>query len=365
MRDISAIELWRTVEELREKLEGSHLRKFYDLGNGSFRFLFYKKGSIAVYCRLMRTFNETAYAEEAEGATPFAMGIRKRLSNARLRELKLHGFDRIIEMVFDDYALIIEMFGKGNVLLIDGSSKILLAYKRQDYSDRTLAVGELYRAPENRGTSILELESGRLSEILKGREMGKRLITHLAALINVGPLYIEDSIIRSGIEPKRGDALLPGALGDVEKSIMREKEMLLIGKPRLYISEGSVVDYALCDILKYEGMQMREYATLNELLDALYAGARTETQGSEESGRVLEIRASIEKQRRHVESMNAESELMKLAAERVFANMHRLNELIAYLKEHRRATLDELGRAFEGLGIKKINLGSKKVIVEI
>ncbi len=365
MREIAAVELERMVSELSRKLEGCYLRKFYDLGNGSFRFVFYKKGSIMVYCRLLITFNETAYAEEAGEATPFAMGIRKRLDNARLHDLKQLNSDRIIEMTFEGYRLVIEMLGKGNMLLMDSTGRIILAYKRQEYAGRKLAVAETYKAPSARGRPISELNEDDVADIVARWHGSARLITYLSGEINMGPLYMEDAIRRSGIDPRASGRELQ--LETLKKEIMKEKERLMRGMPRAYMQNSRAVDYALCDIEKYRDMEKHEYSTLSELLDELYREGRVSVseEAAELSEKMLEIRASIEKQERQVEAMRSNAETMKVAANRLFENMHAVNALIAYMREHRRATLEEARKAFADLNIKEINLSSKKIILEI
>ena len=130
MREITSVEIHVLVDELRERIEGGFVRKFYEIGNGAFRFQFYSSasGNTTVYCKLLFAFNETRFAEAAEEPTAFAMGIRKHIEGAAVTGIAQHGTDRIIILGLSSKSgrrsLIIEMFGKGNMVLVDGNGTI-------------------------------------------------------------------------------------------------------------------------------------------------------------------------------------------------------------------------------------------------
>ena len=142
------------INELKAKIEGGFLRKFYDLGGGAFRFGFYREGrNVAVYCKLLITFNETMYAETGGQATQFAIAMRRRIEGLRLLRLYQHGADRIIVMDLEgkglQHRLIIEMFGKGNMVLVDGEGITELAYTLASYRERVVKPRTQYALPKS------------------------------------------------------------------------------------------------------------------------------------------------------------------------------------------------------------------------
>ena len=204
MREISSIELMIAINELKERLEGGRLRKFYDLGNNSFRFSFYKGTGVQLYCRLLHTFNETSFTEEADEATPFAMGVRKRLQNSILTSIAQYGSDRILVLSFGDreYRLIIEMFGKGNMLIVNAENRIELCYRILKFKDRSMSVGSTYEVPKGTGTTFGNIDENTICDIMASAPQETKIITYLTRTLNIGPLYLEDIISGCGINPK-------------------------------------------------------------------------------------------------------------------------------------------------------------------
>lgn len=369
MREITSIEISRVLDELRGKLEGSRLRKFYDFGEGSFRILFYKKeGNVQIYCKLLGTFNETKFIEPADEASTFAMGIRKRIENSRVTSLKQHDSDRmiIIEFSTDGYRLIIEMFGKGNVILINSSGVIEQCYKTIRYRDRSVAPGNHYEFPKGNVLPIDKLDKDTFRKILDDAPPGKKLIRHLSDIMNIGPIYLEDIIRRSGLEPGV-DAL---ALDENSKDML-VSQMLLFSerekaeKPRIYLEEGIAKDYSIVDVVRYKGLESREYENLNELLDDFWIEPRMENADTAMNSEKRKIEASLEAQKQLVRSAMAESEYYSKAGMKIFEKMQEINMLIEYLKKNRNAKLDEVRGVFPHMNIRELELKNKTVKIEI
>lgn len=367
MREITSIEINKAIAEIEERLSGSRMRKFYDLGDGSFRFLFYKKeGSVHIYCKLLHTFNETKFTEGAEEATPFAMGIRKRLENATLTRIKQQDSDRMIVLDFEKegYRLVIEMFGKGNMILINSQNRIELCYKVIRYRARSVAPGNPYEFPRSDAISFDSVEKRELARIFEAAPKEKKLIRYLSDHINIGPLYLEDIIRRSGLDPREALGSREADEKLVDETI-RFFERIREEKPRLYMENGAPKDYAIVEVERYRGLESREYPSLNALLDEIWIGERSERVDeakTEERGR---IKSNIEAQKQLVVSTKAEAEYYAKAGNKVFENMQLINSLIEYLKKNRKASLEEVKKAFGGIEIKELDLKNKVVKIGI
>ncbi len=368
MREITSVEISLALGEISAELKESRLRKFYDLGEGAFRFLFYKKeGSIHIYCRLLATFNRTQFTESSvDQATPFAMGIRKRLENATLTDARQHNSDRIIVLEFgkEGYRLVIEMFGKGNMILINALNRIELCYKTVRYKERSVAAGNPYEFPRSSTIPFDSLTNEGLATLLNSAPADKKLIRYLSDYLNVGPLYLEDIIKRSGLDPR--EALLDkGSIPRlVEESLLFFRRMEK-GKPRVYLEGGVPKDYAVVDVSRYAGFEYREYGSLNELLDGFLMGQRTEKIDEAKAAARSKLQSNIKAQRQLVLETMAESSYYAQAGGKVFENMQMINSLIAYLQKNRNASLKETREAFGGIGIKEVNLKYKTVKIEL
>ena len=369
MREITSIEIGRALAELKDKLEGGRLRKFYDLGDGSFRFLFYKKdGNVQVYCRLLGTFNETKFVEPVGDASTFSMGIRKRIENGRVTALRQHGSDRmiIIEFSADGYRLVIEMFGKGNVILINSSGVIEQCYRTVRYRDRSVAPGNHYEFPKGNVIPLDTLNGESLAGILERAAHGKKLIRHLSDMVNIGPIYLEDIIRRSGIDP----GIEASGFGEKEKMALISQIILFqerekTDKPRIYMENGSAKDYAIVDVVRYYGFEFVEYESFNVLLDNFWIEPRMENADLAKSSERKKIESSIEAQKQLVTSALAESEYYSGAGMKIFENMQQINAVIDYLKKNRNAKLGDVQAAFSHIKIVGLELKDKTVKMEI
>lgn len=367
MHEITSVEINKAIAEIQGKLVNGRLRKFYDLGEGAFRFLFYQKsGNIHVYCKLLTTFNETKFTESADNATAFAMGVRKRLENATLTSIKQMSSDRIIVMEFgqEGYRLVIEMFGKGNMILINAQNRIELCYRAVRYRERSVNPGNPYEFPGSKAIPFDSIDREELARIFESVPKDKKLIRYLGDFINIGPIYLEDIIRRSGLDPGGvlNDSKYDSVLVDETLAFF---ERIKTEKPRLYKEEGVPKDFAIVDVERYKGFESVEYHTLNELLDEIYLGERSERVDEGKDAAKSKIRSNIEAQKELAISTKAESVYYAKVGNKIFHNMKQINDLIAYLQKNRNAKLEEVRKAFGEMKIKELDLKNKIVKIEL
>ena len=82
------------------------------------------------------------------------MLLRKRIKGAHVESIKQHNFDRVIEIkVKKDkyYTIIVELFDKGNIILLDDENNIIQPLKRKQLSARDISSKKEYKFPEERG----------------------------------------------------------------------------------------------------------------------------------------------------------------------------------------------------------------------
>lgn len=366
VRELTSIEINRVISELEKRLENSRLRKFYDLGDGAFKFLFYKKEeSTLVYCKLLRTFNQTEFAEKADDATPFAMGVRKRLENATLTGIFQYNSDRMIVLDFgkEGYRLIIEMFGKGNIILINNTGRIEICYRNVRYRDRSVGPGNSYTFPGDEGLSFSSITEEQIKNRLNSPE-DKKLISYLSDMINIGPIYLEDVIKRSGFDPRENASKIKD-MERIVKGLVLFFERIKEEKPRVYLEEGKMKDYSMVQLERYKELESKEYSSLNGLLDEIFVEQRMERRDEQKEAAKSKIKSNIEAQKELVLSTKKEIGEYSSAGNVIFSNMQAINGLISYLQKNRNVKIDEVKDAFQGIKIKKLDLKNKIVTIEL
>lgn len=165
---LSSIELGVIAEELGV-LVSSYFKNFYELKDDSFLLTFSKeRKEIAVYVSLVKTVNITEFREKTEAPTEFALAVRKRLEGCRVESVEQHGSDRILVIGFsgrEERKMIIEMFDKGNLLLINKDGIIELVYSSRSFKERSMRKSMVYTFPQQRGSANPRTESERLKEV--------------------------------------------------------------------------------------------------------------------------------------------------------------------------------------------------------
>ncbi len=188
---LTAIDIRNIVKEL-QAFKGGRINKFYQLKN-SFTLRVNNKGVTKnlniLLPGLIFLSSEIKYA--AEMATPLTMGIRKRITNAKINSIKQHGAERIllieVEKSKEIFFILIEMFSKGNLMLLDKDNKILSLYSTQSWSAREVKKGLTYVAPP--GGTGFETDALRLKEVINDFDKPAKL---LAVAFGLGGTYAEE-----------------------------------------------------------------------------------------------------------------------------------------------------------------------------
>ncbi len=347
MHEISTIEVSVLSKELDEGYRGFHIEKFYSLGDGRFRMRVRGGGKdTSLIIDLCHAVCPARYIEGADQPDAFAMAVRKRISGFAINGVRQLGSDRILvfELRKGDASanLILEMFGKGNLMITDGAMRITLAHVQRDFRDRSIRVGRVYAPPT-----------------APQRGEAKTVMAWVSAKADVGPTYVEDAIAREGLSP--------GAKpDDADKAAMERVIQSLSGlhggRAFVYLRGGEAVDYSLVELKRYEGLDRKEFGTLEEALSFVYGGAPDRMEVNPE---VERLEASIGRQRGLMLSTVKEAEANREAGRLIFARMGELNQLIDAAGHNRRITLGELRSMFPLLKISDINLKSKTVTVEV
>ncbi|MGC8676280.1 MAG: NFACT family protein [Candidatus Micrarchaeia archaeon] len=364
MREIASAEIFVVVRELRDKLVGKRLNNFYDLGSGSFRLDF--EGNLSVYVLLTKTLNETKFKERAQEATPFSIALRKRIKGSRLAGMEQKGSDRIVVFEFagaSKQLLVLEMFAKGNMLLLDSQRNIELVYASRKLKERALVAKARYSFPRSDAIDFRFDEKAVLDAIARAAmEQDAKLITALSKYVNIGPIYLEELIRKAGLDPVASSSKLLDKQRELAAALLDFRSAMDAPKPVAYCDESDkVVDYAILPISKYAGYKRIEYATLSQLLDDIYAQERTKTVDEERERALNELRKSIETQKELENEYAAKAGIYREIANKIFEHMSAVNEAISAARQKK----GEEEIAIQGIKVLKIDRQNKVMHIEM
>lgn len=302
------------IRELRP-LEGKHLDKFYELGEGMFRM---KIGSDSVLIQLGKRLHITKLLEEAPEPTGFVMKVRKELGGRKLKEVRQKGRDRIVIFDFGGMELIAEMFGGGNLVLVEGG-KINYVYERKEWKDRSLKPGEKYSFPPS-GEKELDYILDNLGE--------KSIAAELVPL-NIGITYVKKILAGAGIpEGKKGNEL-----GVAEKRRIKEiyAERMENRSPSVIFVDGKPSDYSLFP----EG---EPFESLSAALDECF-GVKEE--GNPELKRLEDMLAKQEARLRELEQEEKDA---KVKGDLIFEKCAEVEEVLEAYRKGGLAAVERIAR---------------------
>lgn len=370
MRGLYSLELAALAKELAPQVEGFRIARFYDLGDDRFLFKLRKgEDRMSLRCMLPYMIGKTEYDLRADDPTQFAIAARKRIEGAVIEKVEQLGGDRILVFKMrkgtEARNMILELFGRGNLVITDGDMRIELAYSSHNFKDRSVRPKEEYVQP---GGTLGRLDPAGIKESIKSMHASDPETEALQAITRgagIGKLYIEEALAQAGVptgkklkDIRASDVeSIEGSIGDMITKCTEDPE------PVLYEKDGIPVDFSLCKIGKYKSMKAKEFDSIQDMLDAFYsAQAPVESVKSRE---VEELEKSMEKQRALLGSLDGEIEECRSGADAVMRNLQSVNALISFLKQNRHATKAEAQEYAEGIKVLDVNLKDKKVRIEI
>ena len=205
------------------------------------------------------------------------MLLRKRIKGAHVESIKQHNFDRVVEIkVKKDkyYTIIVELFDKGNIILLDDENNIILPLKRKQWSHRDISSKKEYIFPEERGINPIDVSEEEFNELIKN---GDRDVVRTLAMNGLGSLYAEEIIKRAnetiGIEKNTPTSELnQDQINGLYTSLknlfdnLKNEEI----KPQI-VKKDSKEDVVALDLVKYEEFEKTYYDNFNEACDEFYS----------------------------------------------------------------------------------------------
>lgn len=346
MGEMSNIEYYYLCKELQQVV-GKHLRKLYELRKWRFRFRF---DGTDIVCDLGKRMNITKYIEKAPAApSGFVMGLRKKVGNATLTSVKQHKLDRVVVFTLQkgkEYSLVFEMFGKGNLILLDEDGVVISCYRREEWKDRKTWPKERYSFPSS---PLLPLRPS-IDDI--GGALGDKAVASSLSRLPIGISYVKEALVRSGVDEKKPGEELTGR--EIRK--IRDEVLAIVDnlKPVVYVRDGKILVFSLTELSKYKGEEMAMKESLSDAADDFY---HQEDKGK----RISVVGEGAEKLRKRLDSQKAALERLavaekeaKEAGDLIFKNSYRVERIIAFIRESRKrgAGWEEIEKKLSGQGVE-------------
>jgi predicted ribosome quality control (RQC) complex YloA/Tae2 family protein len=343
-KEFTSFDVAAVVRELRETILDSRVNNVYQLDNENLLLKLHKpdKAAFRLVLEAGRRLHLTSYVMEKPLTPPaFCMALRKYLRNTWLADVEQYEFERIIVFSFktgmDKLRLALELFGDGNIILVDSKGKILqaLIYKRM--RDRNILREEPFAFAPSSGKNPFKVSREELVEGLKNFGYIE-VVRAIARFLSIGGVYAEEVLLRAGVDKtKPCSALDEEEFNTVFDGLQSLLSSIAGGKlePCMVLDEdGGFVDVVPFRLKRYKHFKHQFYTSFNEALDEFYvrvttiekakAGVEVDALKHEEE----RLKRVIESQEKTLVEAEAEAERDKRIGDIIYAHIGDLQVLL-------------------------------------
>lgn len=275
-QEMSSVDVAALVGELHPRLLDAKITKIYQHSPDEIRIglHIFKEGRTNLIIEAGKRLHLTKHPEIApKFPQSFPMLLRKHLTGGRIINISQYDFDRIIKLHIrrgeDITMLLIELFSRGNIVLLDADERIILPLKSISFRDRKVRGGELYELPQAQLSPITATEV-ELKEIFAHSDAD--IVRTVASKMNMGGQYAEEICVRAGIDKNTPSknmtdlGQLQIALNDVFEPLRTEL------KPHIVLKDRIKIDVLPFPLSRYEKNEKIFFNTFNEALDEYFTG---------------------------------------------------------------------------------------------
>lgn len=363
--EMSSFDILAVTGEL-QKLEGARLNKVYQVSPQELKIQLSVRelGKQELVIEAGKRIHLTDYPKPSpEKPSTFAMTLRKHLENAVLTDIKQVAFDRIVELSFrkggEEFKLIGELFGKGNIILTDGNYKILAVMKPQRFKARSLVGKAAYEYPPQR-LNPFEVSKDELRSIINESESD--VVRMLASPLGLGGLYAEELCSRAGVEKNR-ERIIDEEASRLFNALVELKNLISKEKPVIIFDGDTAVDVAPFKLRIYEGKRTQEFDSFNKAADEYftkYELRRVEgLRDAEFEKEVKRLEARLEEQVRALEKYRKIEEGYKQLGNLIYANFGNIGNILTALSSARKT------RSWEEIAEGKNKIPEARLIKKI
>lgn len=157
----------------------------------------------------------------------FVKVLSREIERAKISSVSQPGSERIFFLYFVNRAnkvrkLIVEIFGKGNIILCDESMEILWILNPIEVRHRTLRTGSEYVLPPKRGEDVLQISLESMKKNASLQPNNTEVVRWLGNCTSLPRKYLEEILLQSAINAKYANLLSDN---DIEIIYEKTKEI--------------------------------------------------------------------------------------------------------------------------------------------
>ena len=279
MKSMSNVDIYTITNELNNLLSGARVDKSFQPTKDIVVIRLHVPGTgrVDLVMQCGSRIHTSQYPLENPTTPPtFPMLLRKRIKGAHLESIKQHNFDRVVEIkVKKDkyYTIIVELFDKGNIILLDDENNIILPLKRKHWSTRDISSKKEYKFPEKRGINPITITENEFKDLFNDFESDA---VRTLAKNGLGSLYAEEIIERANEIIKidkntPNNELTKDQLNGLYTGFKNLFDSLTNNIQPQIVKNDTKDDVVPLNLVKYNNFEKTSYTTFNEACDEFYS----------------------------------------------------------------------------------------------
>lgn len=358
MKSMSNVDIYTICQELNDLLAGARVDKSFQPTKDTVVVRFHKAGTgrLDLVIQAGKRIHISQYPlTNPQNPPSFPMLLRKRVKGANVLSIKQHNFDRVVEIKMkkeETYTLIVELFAKGNIILLNEANEIILPLKRKHWSDRDISSKKEYIFPQSQGIDPINLTIEEFKAIIAGGEDEE--IVRVLAKNGLGSLYAEEIMLNTEISKKTSCSSLSAdeiditfnALKTVFEPLEKRQFTPMIVNNREEIKRlkaknpdknyKSKEDVIPISIKQYESFEKESFETFNEACDEFYSSKVkneiTDIQEAVWNKKVSKFSKRLEKQEETLANFEKTIEDSQRKGELIFTNYVQVDNILNVIK---------------------------------
>jgi predicted ribosome quality control (RQC) complex YloA/Tae2 family protein len=341
--ELSGLAIHALVEKWNEKFSNAYINQFRSVGSELFLFKIRTKDGIVQWLIELPTLVIEANKQWAPlEKQPNIVNVTKKMfDNQRIKQVYQKGLDRIIVVECGTLNMVIELFGKGNIIVADEHFNILFVRNAHEWKTRTLKMKRTYDFPP--GPRAWNALPKNVEDTVK-KERFLNVGSWMAQVLGVPSVLISEFCNRSKLEETSEKIPSQEQWNRLKKEL--EKEFERAGKEKKFVwveNKGKKIIIPK-GIVKGKSVE-NLFGFIEEKMVESFSEEAVETKAEQEK-KALEI--NFERQQKMMNDWKRESEELQKSGEWVYENFALVQGIISAVKT-----------------AKKKNLSDKKILEEL
>jgi len=341
---MDSFDIMCVVLELRKTVTGAVIDNVYQTDERTIMLRLHRPNQDLIIEAGKRIHLTRYMIEKPPYPSQFCMSLRKRLRGGVLREICQEEFERIVTIKVsgrdETFNLVCEIFGRGNIILVDQKNKILQALMYRRMRDRNVVQGAVFEYPPPSGLNPLKMTSRQLKKL---RDYEDRSVIALTKLFSISGLYAEEALEKAGVNKDlHGNLLTDRQIENIHHSIKELTSNIGLEtiSPQIVLDDrNNWVNVLPFPISVYESFPSKGYPTFNEAADEYFTNRATKEAWKEAVARVddqIGRQARILRQQENrLKFLKEELKKNQLIGDLIYSHLNELQALIQTIREQR------------------------------